>query len=96
MRGQYYVYIATNKSNFVLYTGITNDLVRRIYEHKNKLVQGFTSRYNVNKLVFYEVYELAYEAITREKQIKNWHREWKINLVKSKNPHFEDLYKYIT
>ena len=72
---QYYVYILTNKSNKVIYIGVTNDLERRVFEHKNKLVEGFTKRYNLLKLVFYEVTEDVESAISREKQLKNWHRD---------------------
>jgi putative endonuclease len=88
---QYYIYILTNKSNKVLYIGVTNDLVRRIYEHKNKLVEGFTKRYNLTKLVYYEVTNDVESAIKREKQLKNWHREWKINLINQANPDWRDL-----
>lgn len=83
----------TNKMNTVLYVGVTNDLIKRIYQHKNHLASGFTSKYKIEKLVYYEIFEDINEAIKREKQIKNWHREWKMNLIKSKNPEFEDLYK---
>jgi putative endonuclease len=82
----------TNQVNTVLYTGVTDNLIRRIDQHKNKLSGGFTYKYNINKLVFYEIHEEIIEAIKREKQIKNWHREWKINLIKSINPEFKDLY----
>ena len=88
---QYYVYILTNKSNKVLYIGVTNDLVRRMYEHKNKLVEGFTKRYNLTKLVYYEVTNDVVSAIKREKQLKNWHREWKINLINQANSDWRDL-----
>ena len=88
---QYYVYILTNKTNKVLYIGVTNDLERRIFEHKNKLVEGFTKKYNLNKLVYYEVIENISSAIEREKQLKNWHRDWKINLINSFNPMWKDL-----
>jgi putative endonuclease len=88
---QYYVYILTNKNNKVLYIGVTNDLERRIYEHKNKLVEGFTKKYNLNKLIYYEMTEDISSAIEREKQLKNWHRDWKINLIKSFNPMWKDL-----
>ncbi|HHV65571.1 MAG TPA: GIY-YIG nuclease family protein [Peptococcaceae bacterium] len=87
----YYVYIMTNWNNKVLYTGITNDLERRIYEHKNKLIEGFTKKYNVNKLVYYECTTDVYSAITREKQIKGWTRQKKNELVQSVNPEWRDL-----
>ena len=88
---QYYVYILTNKNNKVLYIGVTNDLERRIFEHKNKLAEGFTKKYNLNKLIYYEVTQDANSAIEREKQLKNWHRDWKINLINSFNPDWKDL-----
>jgi len=88
---QYYVYILTNKTNNVLYTGVTNDLIRRIFEHKNKLLEGFTKKYNLRKLVYYETTNDIESAINREKQLKNWHRDWKINLIDQFNPHWEDL-----
>jgi len=87
----YYTYIATNKINTVLYTGVTNDLERRIHEHKNKLIPGFTSKYNINKLVWYENFSSPEEAISAEKKIKGWVRAKKLNLVKSINPNFNDL-----
>ena len=88
---QYYVYILTNKSNNVLYIGVTNDLIRRIFEHKNKLVEGFTKKYNLWKLVYYEATNDIESAINREKQLKNWHRGWKINLIDQFNPDWKDL-----
>ena len=88
---QYYVYILTNKSNKVLYIGVTNNLERRIFEHKNKLVEGFTKKYNLNKLVYYEATNDIDGALEREKQLKNWHRDWKINLINSSNPNWKDL-----
>ena len=91
MTKQYYVYILTNKSNNVLYIGVTNDLVRRVYEHKNKMIDGFTKKYNLTKLVHYEATTDVRSAIEREKQLKNWHREWKMNLVKEFNPEWKDL-----
>jgi len=91
----YYIYIMTNKWNNVLYTGITNDLKRRVFEHKNKIIKGFTERYNINKLVYYEIYDDVYNAIQREKQIKSWSRKKKIELIKSLNPEFKDLYEEI-
>ena len=93
MARQYYVYIVTNKRNAVLYTGVTGDLEERVYQHKNKLITGFTSKYNVNKLVYYEEFDYIDNAITREKQIKNWHRQWKINLIEEFNPGWVDLSK---
>ncbi len=92
---QYCVYIMTNKTNTVLYIGVTNNLKKRIYEHKHKLVPGFTSRYNVTKLVYYEVYDTPYNAIQREKQIKAGSRAKKLALIKSVNPGFSDLYETI-
>lgn len=86
---QYCVYILTNKYNTVFYIGVTNDLAKRIYEHRSKLVDGFTKQYNIYKLVYYEVTENVESAIQREKQLKNWHRQWKINLIKSMNPDFK-------
>jgi putative endonuclease len=88
---QYYVYILTNKSNKVLYIGVTNNLERRVFEHKNKLVKGFTERYNLTKLVYYEVTNDIHSALEREKQLKNWHRDWKMNLISSFNPAWRDL-----
>lgn len=91
MENFYAVYILTNYSNTTLYIGVTSDLIKRIWEHKNKVVDGFTKKYNVDKLVYYELCESIETAIKREKQLKNWHRSWKINLIKEKNPKFEDL-----
>ena len=91
MEKQYYVYILTNKSNKVLYIGVTNDLEHRMYEHKNKIIDGFTKKYNLTKLVYYEATTDVRSAIEREKQLKNWHREWKLNLVKEFNPEWKDL-----
>ena len=88
---QYYVYLLTNKSNRVLYVGVTNDLIRRMFEHRNKLVEGFTKRYNLVKLVYYEATSDIENAIKREKQLKNWHRDWKINLITQFNPDWMDL-----
>lgn len=95
MNKEYYVYIATNKINTVLYTGVTNNLTRRIYEHKNKLVSGFSSKYNICKLVYYEIYNDINEAIKREKQIKAGSRKKKQELIKKINPDFKDLYEEI-
>jgi putative endonuclease len=87
------VYILTNKYNKVLYVGVTNNLVRRVYEHKNKLISGFTSKYNVNKLVYYENFQSVFDAIKREKEIKGWKREKKVALINSFNPEWKDLYE---
>lgn len=87
---QYYIYILTNKSN-TLYIGITNDLIRRLYEHKNKLVAGFTKKYNIDKLIYYEVFDSPEAAIQREKEIKGWIRKKKIDLIKRVNPNFKEL-----
>jgi putative endonuclease len=95
MEKKYYVYIMSNKHNKVLYTGVTHDLKRRIYEHKEKLGGGFTKKYNVNKLVYYEVYEDPENAILREKQIKAGSRQKKIDLINSMNRGWLDLYDKI-
>ncbi|KPK64139.1 hypothetical protein AMJ83_03855 [candidate division WOR_3 bacterium SM23_42] len=94
MQRQYYVYIITNKKNNVLYTGVTKDLRKKVYEHKNNLVSGCTKSYNINKLVYYEVFENKYGAITREKRIRAESKQKKINLIKSLNPTWDDLYDY--
>lgn len=93
MNKTYYVYIATNQRNTVLYTGMSSDLDSRMFQHKNKIIKGFTSKYNIDKLVYYETFNTAMEAIAAEKRIKGWTRKKKIDLIKSKNPEFEDLYK---
>jgi len=86
------VYILTNFSNSTFYIGVTSDLKKRIWEHKNKFCDGFTKKYNINKLVYFEITDSIESAILREKQLKNWHRDWKINLIKNFNPDFNDLY----
>lgn len=87
----YYVYILTNSTNKVLYTGVTNNLERRVYEHKAKEIKGFTAKYNTHKLVYFETTTSAYSAIQREKQIKSFNRDKKINLINSVNPSWTDL-----
>jgi len=87
----YYVYLLTNSNNKVMYVGVTNDLRRRLYEHQNKLVKGFTEKYNVDKLVYYEQSSDVVTALTREKEIKKWRREKKDNLVRQLNPNWNDL-----
>lgn len=91
MDRKYYIYILTNKLNSVLYTGVTNNLKRRVYEHKNKLIKGFTDRYKITKLVYYEEFGYIDEAILREKQIKGGSRNKKIELIKNINPVFKNL-----
>ncbi|MEA3313946.1 MAG: GIY-YIG nuclease family protein [Caldisericota bacterium] len=95
MDKQFYVYIMTNKYGTVFYVGVTNDLKRRAYEHKNKLVKGFTKKYNINKLVYYEVFEDAYNEISREKQLKAGSRKKKVDLINSTNKEWNDLYEEI-
>lgn len=86
----YYVYIMTNKSG-TLYVGLTNDIKKRVYEHKNKLVEGFTRKYNINKLLYFETFSDIYSAIAREKTIKGWLRKKKVELVRKANPAWDDL-----
>jgi len=90
-----YIYIITNTNNKVLYIGVTNNLVRRIYEHKHKMVKGFSNTYNLNKLVYYEQYSNIIQAIEREKQLKKWNRSWKEDLINKQNPSWNDLYDEI-
>ena len=90
---QYYIYIMTNKGNTAVYTGVTSSLKRRVYEHKEKLVDGFTKKYNITKLVYYEVFEDIENAILREKKIKGGSRRKKIELVNSMNKEWRDLYE---
>ena len=92
MYNQYYVYLLTNKNNTVLYTGVTNDLRRRVYEHKEKKTEGFSKKYNVTKLVYYEVFRDVKSAIFREKQVKGGSRTKKNELVNKMNPKWSDLY----
>lgn len=95
MQKQYYVYIMTNEHNSVIYTGVTQDLKKRTYEHREKMVDGFTKKYNINKLVYYEIFDSSCSAITREKQIKCTSRQKKVNLIKTLNPDWDDLYDYV-
>ena len=88
-----YVYILTNARNNVLYTGVTSNLAKRVYEHRNKLVEGFTEKYNMHKLVHYEIFDDIMSAITREKQIKGWLRSKKILLIEKSNPDWKDRYE---
>lgn len=91
MNKTYAVYILTNYNETTFYIGVTGNLQKRIWEHKNKVVEGFTKKYNVDKLVYYELTENVESALNREKQLKRWHRQWKINLIKKMNPEFNDL-----
>lgn len=90
--GLAYVYMLASARNGTLYVGVTSDLVKRVYEHKAKLVKGFTSRYNVDKLVWFEQSDSIESAIAREKQLKEWKRAWKIELIEETNPYWNDLY----
>jgi putative endonuclease len=92
---QYYVYILAGRPGGAIYVGVTNDLVRRVYEHKNGLVPGHTKRYGIDLLVYFEVYDTAYNAIQREKNIKHWPRVWKTRLIARENPTWRDLYPEI-
>lgn len=94
MSKSYYIYIVTNFKNDVFYIGVTGNLHKRIYEHKEGLVDGFTKKYKVWKLVYYEETNNINDAIAREKQLKNWHRNWKINLIKEHNPTFREIIVY--
>ena len=95
MRKQYYVYILASRPYGTLYVGVTNDLVRRAWEHRNNVVKGFAKEHGVHRLVWYELHEDIYEAITREKRIKKWNRDWKVNLIQSTNPSWDDLFDFI-
>ena len=91
-----YVYIITNKQNGTLYIGVTNDLIRRIYEHKHKIFKGFSSKYELDKLVYYEIYDDETKAIQREKNLKHYSRGWKKALIEQNNPEWNDLYDTLT
>ena len=93
MEKQYYVYILTSKKYGTLYIGVTGNLVQRLYQHKENLIEGFTKKYHVHQLVYYEIHIDIREAIIREKQIKTWKRQWKINLIELHNPQWIDLTK---
>ena len=92
MAKQFYVYILASKRNGTLYIGVTSDLIQRVWQHKNKMVRGFTQKYDVKRLVYYEVHTNSESAITREKHMKKWRRQWKIRLIEEKNPSWRDLY----
>ena len=88
----YYVYILASRKNGTLYVGVTSDLIKRIYEHKQNFIEGFTNKYNVHTLVYYEVHNDIKKAIIREKQIKRWNRRWKLRLIEEMNSEWRDLY----
>ncbi len=90
----YYVYLLASRKDGPLYLGVTNDLIRRIYEHRTKAVRGFTSKYNITRLVWFEIYDDPISAISREKEIKKW-RAWKTQLIEAQNPQWNDLYESI-
>ncbi|HWP92907.1 MAG TPA: GIY-YIG nuclease family protein [Thermodesulfobacteriota bacterium] len=92
-KGIYYVYIMSNKKNGTLYIGVTNDLSRRVYEHKNDMIEGFTKKYGLHTLVYFEQMEDVHSAIQREKRLKKWNRRWKIELIEKLNPEWMDLYE---
>lgn len=89
---QAYVYILASQKNGTLYTGVTSNLIKRIWQHKNDVIEGFSQKYNVHTLVWFEVHDEIYSAIVREKQIKEWKRVWKLELIEKVNPTWEDLY----
>jgi putative endonuclease len=92
---QYYVYILASRPGGALYVGMTNDLVRRVYQHRNNIIEGHTKNYNIHRLVYFEVYSTARDAIQREKNIKHWPRAWKTRLILESNPTWRDLYDEI-
>ena len=92
IKNQYYIYILANKRNGTLYIGVTSNLVKRVYEHKNNIIEGFSKKYNIHKLVYYEITNDIENAIRREKQLKKWNRKWKMNLIENSNPEWIDLY----
>ena len=91
----YYVYILASRRDGAIYVGITNDIVRRVYEHRMKAVPGFTAKYNITQLVWFETYDDPVSAITREKELKKWKRAWKVQLIEAENPQWDDLYESI-
>ena len=92
MMKSYYVYILASKQNGTLYIGLTNNLIKRVYEHKHNLIAGFTKKYRIHILLYYELFENIESAITREKQLKKWNRDWKLELIEKENPRWMDLY----
>ena len=95
MAKKYYVYILASKRNGTLYTGVTSNLIQLVWQHKHGVVQGFTRKYNVKTLVYYELHENSESALAREKKIKKWRRAWKLGLIENSNPEWRDIYKDI-
>ena len=95
MRKNYYVYVLTNERNGTLYIGVTSDLIKRIWQHKNDVNEGFTKKYQTHSLVYYEQCSSIETALNREKRLKNWQRSWKLELIESSNPYWKDLYEFI-
>jgi putative endonuclease len=95
MQKQFYVYILASRRNGTLYTGVTSNLVKRVWQHRNGEIEGFTKKYDVKRLVYYETHQTAEPAIKREKQIKKWNRQWKLRLIEEDNPDWKDLYGLI-
>jgi len=91
----YYVYIIASRKDGAIYIGVTNNIVRRIYEHRTKAVKGFTSKYNIMRLVWFQIYHDPISAISREKELKKWKRSWKVQLIEARNPRWNDLYESI-
>jgi len=91
----HYVYILASRKDGAIYIGVTNDIIRRIYEHRTKAVPGFTSKYNITRLVWFEIYDDPISAISREKELKKWKRSWKVQLIETNNPQWDDLYDSI-
>ena len=91
----YYVYLIASRKDGAIYLGVTNNIVRRIYEHRIKAVPGFASRYNITQLVWFEIYDDPISAISREKEMKKWKRDWKVALIEAQNPQWSDLYESI-
>jgi putative endonuclease len=92
----YYVYLLASRKDGALYIGVTNDLIRRTFEHRAKMIKGFTSKYNITRLVWFEIYDDPVSAISREKELKKWRRAWKVALIEQENPDWNDLYETIT
>ena len=91
----FYAYIMANRRNGTIYVGSTSDIVKRVWQHKSKLIPGFTMKYDVSLLVYYEIHSTIFEAARREKRFKNWPRKWKLNLIEKENPEWKDLYEEI-